>query len=485
MGRTRILQQYRRPIMRGLTYALAIVLVPFLIGAAGMSVRIITGIRADTNPPPFTGALPTPPTHDAGKRTAVVIAANSGAEGSDFLAPYEVLARSGAFNLYAIAPERRITHLFSSGPILRGVDFVPHYSFAEYDAAIGSDPDLIVIPYLPFAEAPEYQTIMAWIRAHAGPRTILLSVCAGAKNLADTGLLAGRSATTHHYVFLPMRLLHPDVRMVRGVRYVEDGHIISAAGVSAGVDGSLFILQRLLGREAALDVAQQIGYPHARFLDDPTYDAPPVTFHTLAGLLSGLRVIASPLPNVFLSGYRLGSSQLGVALYAGISELALASVADTYSREGTLTVNTVAPKREVLLSRHGLALIPRWSFADAPRLDRIILPGSASDADAAAFEGWAEERLAVERVHQGGGYAYDVTLNDMARRSGSAIATEAAYQLEYPIGDALAAAPRYRLDLIIRLIVLALLGLGLAALIEKRRAVHKQRRQAGDASAAA
>ena len=73
----------------------------------------------------------------------------------------------------------------------------------------------------------------------------------------------------------------------------------------------------------------------------------------------------------------------------------------------------------------------------------------------------------------------------MARRSGSAIATEAAKQLEYPIGDALTGAPQYRLDLIIRLVVMALLGLRLAALIEKRRAARKQRRQAGVASAAA
>jgi hypothetical protein len=63
--------------------------------------------------------------------------------------------------------------------------------------------------------------------------------------------------------------------------------------------------------------------------------------------------------------------------------------------------------------------------------------------------------------------------------------TEAAYQLEYPIGDTLAATPRYPFDLIIRLIVLALLGLGLAPLIEKRRAAHEQRRQAGVASVAA
>src|SRR5690606_35703720 len=133
---------------------------------------------------------------------------------------------------------------------------------------------------LPFRQGPEYEAIMAWVRDHAGPNRILLSVCAGALNLADTGLLAGHTATTHHYVFLPMRLLHSDVCTVRGVRYMEDGNLISAAGVSAGVDGSLYVLQRLLGREAALDVARQINYPHARFLADPAYDPPPVTLHT-------------------------------------------------------------------------------------------------------------------------------------------------------------------------------------------------------------
>jgi AraC family transcriptional activator FtrA len=130
-----------------------------------MGIRLGTSIRTDTNPPPYTGALPTPPAHNAGKRNAVVIAANSGTEGSDFLAPYAVLGTSGAFNLYAVAPERRITHLFPGGTLVRGVDVVPHYSFAEYDTVIGSDPDLIVIPFMPYEQAPEYQTIMKWIRS--------------------------------------------------------------------------------------------------------------------------------------------------------------------------------------------------------------------------------------------------------------------------------------------------------------------------------
>jgi hypothetical protein len=236
------------------------------------------------------------------------------------------------------------------------------------------------------------------------------------------------------------------------------------------VDATLFTLQRMLGRDAARDVARKIDYPYTRFLDDPTYTPP------AAGLSTG-----PSLATMFLSGYRLGTNHLGVALYPGMSELALASVVDTYPHQGALTVDTVASARTVVLSQHGLALIPRWSFADAPRLDRIILPGRDSSADTtAAFERWAEARYqrSVERVHETGGYVYDITFNDMARRAGRVITNEAIYFLEYPLGRVQIAAPLYSLDLIMRILVCALLGLGLAVLIDRQRAARKQRRQA-------
>lgn len=457
-------QPYRRPLLRGLRYALAIVLVPLLAGLVGAGARMVNDIRTDPNPPPFTGALPTPPAHDAGKLTAVVIAANSGTEGSDFLAPYALLGASGAFNLYAVAPERRITHLFPGGTLAHGVDIVPHYAFAEYDRSIGSAPDLIVIPYMPHTQAPEYATILAWIRGHAGPHTILLSICAGATNLADTGLLDGHTITTHHNSFAVIAAQHPEVRLVPGVRYLADGNIISSAGVTAGVDATLFTLQRMLGREAALAVARQIDYPYARFLDDPAYTP------QAGGLTTG-----PSLATRFLSGYQLGTSHLGVALYPGMSELALASVVDTYPHQGTLTIDTVAPERAVVRSQHGLALIPRWSFASAPRLDRIILPGRDSGSDTnAAFEGWAQARyrLAVERVHEAGGYVYDITFSDMAQRAGRIVTGEAIYLLEYPRSHG--AAPLFPHGLVLSVGILALLGLGLAIAVDRWRGARER-----------
>jgi AraC family transcriptional activator FtrA len=452
--------QRNRTWKRIMTSILAALIVPLLVGATGFGVRAYRMFNSDTTPPAYTGALPAPSPHDPAKRTAVMIAANTATEGTDFLAPYEVIAASGAFNLYAVAPERRITPLFPGAPQLQGVDFIPHYSFAEYDHVIGHDPDLIVIPYLPFDRAPEYQGIITWIRKHAGPRTILLSICGGAKTLADTGLLAGRSATTHHNVFPIIAKTHPEVHLIHGVRYVEDGNTISSAGITAGVDATLFTLKRMLGLDAALATARQLGYPYAHFLDDPTYILP-----------------EQQIPGYLLNTYRVGTNQLGVALYPGIGEIALGSVVDTYPRSMVTTIQTIAPKRTIVQSRHGLALVPRWSFAEAPHLDRIILPGTTvKDSEVAASEQWAQQRysLPVDHIHKGGGYPYDVTIDEIARHDGSAVANWTIYGMEYPSGWAVTG-PVYPFGLIIRPILLGLLGAALMYVFQKRRATRHRR----------
>jgi hypothetical protein len=186
-------------------------------------------------------------------------------------------------------------------------------------------------------------------------------------------------------------------------------------------------------------------------------------------------------PGLLPNAYRVGASQLGVALYSGISEIALGSVVDTYPRSAVATIQTVAPERTVVRSRHGLALIPRWSFQDAPKLDRVISPGDAIGAEAAAaLERWAQERyrLPVERVHEAGGYPYDVAVDDMARRYGRAVANDAIYGLEYPIGHVKVAAPIYPLGLLARPVALGLLGLALAFVARRRRAMRKRQVEA-------
>lgn len=78
--------------------------------------------------------------------------------------------------------------------------------------------------------------------------------------LAKVGLLDGRKATTHWQSLDRFAHSFPNVQVQRGVRWVEDGDIVSSAGISAGIDMSLHLVERLLGRELAIQTARQMEY---------------------------------------------------------------------------------------------------------------------------------------------------------------------------------------------------------------------------------
>src|SRR5215212_801802 len=91
-----------RRLLRLALYTLAIVLIPLIVGAANLGVKAAS-LSGIPGPPVYSAALPAPPAHDPAKQTAVVLASAAGAEITDFLPPYEILARAGAFNVYAVA----------------------------------------------------------------------------------------------------------------------------------------------------------------------------------------------------------------------------------------------------------------------------------------------------------------------------------------------------------------------------------------------
>ena len=105
---------------------------------------------------------------------------------------FEVLADSGAFNLYTVAPQRRPV------PLTGGLDLVPDLSFGQLDQRLPATPDVIVVPQLPDAGKPSAAPILQWLqRQHAQGDPLLVSVCTGAGVLASAGLLDGRPATSH------------------------------------------------------------------------------------------------------------------------------------------------------------------------------------------------------------------------------------------------------------------------------------------------
>jgi transcriptional regulator GlxA family with amidase domain len=456
--------RFGRKLLHCFLLALALVLLPIAagIGTVAYKVRQIAG---DTQPA-LASPPPPAPTPDPSKLIAVVLLSNDGAEISDTLPPYELLAASGAFNTYFVAPERRVSPIataqnlpFGVGPLPSGLDILPHYGFADYDRVIGRDPDLIVIPYLtkfvPGAERP----ILDWIRAHAGPQTTILSICAGSRVLVETGLLDGRAATGLHQDLAGFRQRYPAVRWQSGVRWVDDGKIITSGTLTTGIDATLHTIERLAGRDVAERAGQALGYGHLDRLDDPAADYQPPASPDL-GLL----------PNAM---YGWGRTDVGVALHEGVSETALAALLDTAALNLTHSY-TLAPERTFVRSRHGLIMAPRYSYAGAPALDRVIVPSDPADPGAAlAAEQWNQRRgqphAELLTSGAGAGFAYDVVIADIARHAGGAVARSDSINLVYPVDPAIVGGSAWTPMLIAHPLGIGLLGLTLVVALFVRR----------------
>jgi transcriptional regulator GlxA family with amidase domain len=94
-----------------------------------------------------------------------------------------------------------------------------------------------------------------WIRGAAQHADLIMSVCTGAFVLAQTGLLDGKTATTHHGSYEQFEAMFPAIRLVRGPRFVEHDHVATAGGLTSGIDLALRVVERYLGRDIALATA--------------------------------------------------------------------------------------------------------------------------------------------------------------------------------------------------------------------------------------
>jgi transcriptional regulator GlxA family with amidase domain len=455
-----------RGLLRAFACLLAFLLVPLLVGVVNLGSKM-TAAAAPVESHAYTGPLPSP-TYDPTKRIAVIVVSAQGAEITDTLPTFEILARSGAFNVYVVAPERAVLPLFSSNSdAARELDVVPHFSFAGYDAAIGKDPDLIAIPYegrvVLDGQEPDLGT---WVRAHAGPGTTLLGICIGSSILADTGLVDGHAATTNTCCFDHSVQAHPSIRWVHDVRYVDDGSVITSTNLAAGVDATLHTVAKLVGRPVAEDVARQIGYTYTAYLDDPRFVAPP-----------SANII--PLPLAEDAMFQVRQEQLGVLVSDGVGEFGLAALLDPYYSSYAARTYVIAPQRAPIVSRGGLVLLPRYDFATAPTLDRVVVtagdPTAAREQAIAAWQQLQPDRP-VQDIHREVGHgvsAYEATLRDLGRTHNGMAAAGVAQILFVPtdtlnLGDA--AWPIEPLGL---QLLLGLLGVGLVLLITR---IHLRRR---------
>jgi transcriptional regulator GlxA family with amidase domain len=134
-----------------------------------------------------------------------------------------------------------------------------HASMADIDAL-----DVILVPGGRGARAVIRDTaMMAWVEALAPGCEWVTSVCTGAFVLAKAGLLEGRRAATHWSAFDEFEKLGLSGTLVPDVRYVRDGNVVTAAGVSAGIDMSLWLVGQWFGAQMSRDVARAMQYDPA------------------------------------------------------------------------------------------------------------------------------------------------------------------------------------------------------------------------------
>jgi transcriptional regulator GlxA family with amidase domain len=105
---------------------------------------------------------------------------------------------------------------------------------------------------------PSIQRVIAWLESGVTSPTLLLCVCAGSVIAGKAGLLAGRECTSHHSHIEELRRIAPDARVLDNRIFVEDGSVLSSAGVTAGLDLALHVVGTQLGPRIAADVARDL-----------------------------------------------------------------------------------------------------------------------------------------------------------------------------------------------------------------------------------
>jgi transcriptional regulator GlxA family with amidase domain len=187
----------------------------------------------------------------------VAVALTEGATVIDFAGPWEVfqdvhVPERGA-TMDEMMPFRLFTVGESTKPIIGsgGLQLVPDYTFEN-----APQPKVIVVGAQRGGDA-----LHAWLRKASEKADITMSVCTGAFQLAEAGMLSGKSATTHHAFIDRFAKQFPDIQVKRGLRFVETSpKIATAGGLSSGIDLALRVVDRYFGRKTAESTAGYMEY---------------------------------------------------------------------------------------------------------------------------------------------------------------------------------------------------------------------------------
>lgn len=292
-----------------------------------------------------------------------IVGINDATEVTDYLMPYGILTRAGVADVVALATGPGPVRLYPALAV------APDATIAEFDAAHPEGADYLIVPAMRRDDDP---AALGFIRAQADKGAIVIGVCAGAKVVAAAGLLDGRRATTHWYWRRGLERLEPGVRFTPDRRFVVDGRVATTTGITGSAPAMLALVEAIAGPERAGAVAAGLGLA----VRDARHDS---------AAFGVTRPFATTALGNRLAPWRHETLALPVA--DGVDEVALALVADAWSRSWRASVATAAPAP--VTTRSGLTLYPDRAAASDPALPPLPAapPFRQLDAALAAIAG--------------------------------------------------------------------------------------------------
>jgi transcriptional regulator GlxA family with amidase domain len=179
----------------------------------------------------------------------------------DFAGPFEVFSTASRVKLRIEPKSSRPFDVFTVGDGKKtiqargGLAIVPSFDISKHPRI-----DVLIIPGGIVTAEIDKNAVVQWISQIAERAEITASVCTGAFLLGKAGLLEGKTATTHWEDIAELRAMFPNISVKENTRWVDEGSVITSAGISAGIDMSLHLVARLEGEELARKTARQMEF---------------------------------------------------------------------------------------------------------------------------------------------------------------------------------------------------------------------------------
>jgi ketosteroid isomerase-like protein/putative intracellular protease/amidase len=314
-----------------------------------------------------------------------VVGINDATEVTDYLMPFGVLRRADVADVTLLATGPGPVKLF---PVLT---VEPQETVAAFDAREPQGADYVIVPAMSRDDDP---TVLAWLKSQSAKGATIIGVCAGAKVVAEAGLLDGKRATTHWYYLKELRRRHPAVRYVADRRMVVDKGVVTTTGISASLPVALTLIEAIAGHEKAEAVGRSIGVRQwdARHRSDAFRFTRPFAMTAIGNTAA------------FWNRERFG-----IELTPGIDEVSLALAADAWSRTYRSRAITFSHTDRPQRTRNGVGIVPDQITATWPAQTRLPAIGERPPA-----------------------LVLDETLQEISARYGRRTADFVAMQLEYP-----------------------------------------------------